>query len=111
MYVPGTTLSEAMKTHLPALRRAITDRRAIDLGYVREDSERSLRRIRPLGLAFFGKSWLVIGWCELRQGFRSFRLDRITSLEISSQVYEPEAGKTLDDYFAAIGIDDPGALD
>lgn len=110
MYVPGFALPEAMRTHLPVLRRAIEGRRRIDLAYVREDGAPSTRRIRPLGLAFFGKSWLVVGWCELREGFRSFRLDRITSLETTSTVFEHEAGKTLDDYFLAIGVEEPGAL-
>lgn len=111
MYVPGMALPAAMRSHLPELRRAIAERRTVEIAYVREDGETSTRRIRPLGLAFFGKSWLVIGWCELRDGFRSFRLDRVTGLCTTSVAFEPEPGKTLDDYFASIGVEEPGSID
>jgi predicted DNA-binding transcriptional regulator YafY len=40
----------------------------------------------------------MAAWCELRQDFRSFRLDRISELALTGEGFEVEAGKTLDDF-------------
>jgi predicted DNA-binding transcriptional regulator YafY len=44
--------------------------------------------------------WLMAGWCELRNNFRTFRLDRINSFEISTETFKPETGKTLKDFLS-----------
>ena len=41
----------------------------------------SERTVRPLSLAYFGPIWLLAAWCELREAFRNFRVDRIEELE------------------------------
>jgi len=41
--------------------------------------------------------WLMLAWCELRQDFRSFRLDRMSDIAIADP-FQPERGKTLPDY-------------
>lgn len=56
--------------------------------YVREDAElrisyrdlkdrRTTRDIKPLALLYYIDAVLLAAWCELRQGFRHFRIDRI----------------------------------
>ena len=54
--------------------------------------------MRPLGLAFYGPAWLLASWCELRQDFRSFRLDRMSHLEVLPDSFRPEPGKTIQDF-------------
>jgi predicted DNA-binding transcriptional regulator YafY len=54
----------------------------------------------PLGLAFYGPIWILAAWCELRQDFRAFRLDRMQALVLSEDKFRPERGKTLNDYLA-----------
>lgn len=47
--------------------------------------------IRPLILYFWGKTWTLGAWCELREGFRSFRVDRmntVASLEVQFETTE-----------------------
>ena len=39
------------------------------------------RCVWPLGLFFWGKIWTLVSWCELRQDYRSFRVDRVQALE------------------------------
>ena len=38
------------------------------------------RVLRPLGCFYWGAAWTLAAWCELRQDFRSFRVDRIEAL-------------------------------
>ena len=67
----------------------------------RDESQRPTRRtVRPLALAFYGPVWLLTAWCELRDDFRSFRLDRISDLEVLDERFHPEPGKTFGDMLA-----------
>jgi predicted DNA-binding transcriptional regulator YafY len=70
------------------------------LGYADGKQDKSTRVIRPLALSFVGHAWLLTAWCELRAGFRNFRLDRIISLDLLDQPFVPEVGKRYDDFVA-----------
>ena len=37
-------------------------------------------------MAYYGDVSLISGWCELRQDFRSFRVDRILSSQRSTSI-------------------------
>jgi predicted DNA-binding transcriptional regulator YafY len=88
----------AFAANLPALRGAILERRKVRFAYTRADEQRSERTVRPVGLFFWGYNWTLTAWCELRDDFRSFRVDRIAGLALRDETFEPEPGKTLADY-------------
>jgi len=46
---------------------------------------------------FWGPVWTIAAWCELREGFRNFRVDRIQRLDVLDERFRDEAGKTLAD--------------
>jgi predicted DNA-binding transcriptional regulator YafY len=62
----------------------------------------SQRTVRPLGLAFFGNRWTLLAWCELRNDFRAFRLDRVREMQVLPERFTDEPGKTMEDYLAAM---------
>lgn len=80
------------------LRRAIRTKHMIHFSYTKEDGTPSKRTLRPLALAFFAPSWLLMGWCEARNDFRNFRLDRMIDLNVSPERFTDEKGKRLQDY-------------
>ncbi|MFN3149155.1 helix-turn-helix transcriptional regulator [Bremerella sp.] len=82
---------------LTSLRRAIRSKRLVEIGYTDESGKKSQRRIRPLCLVFIAPVWLVAAWCETRQGFREFRVDRITSMKVTDEEFRPEKGKSIED--------------
>ena len=51
----------------------------------------------PLGLFFWGTVWTLGGWCELRNSFRNFRLDRMQRVEQSGEHYPLVEGRSLND--------------
>jgi predicted DNA-binding transcriptional regulator YafY len=79
------------------------ERRKLRLRYQNEKGEESERVVRPLGAFFWGKSWTVAAWCELRNDFRNFRLDRIVGLTATEETFEEEPGRRLRDYLRQIG--------
>ncbi len=64
-----------------------------------------MRRVRPLGLYFWGDVWTLAAWCELREDFRNFRLDRIVEANITTEHFPDEAGKRLEDFLRRIHAD------
>jgi len=90
----------AFNAHLTPIRRAIRERRKLDINYESLADASTSRRIRPLGLAFFGPFWMLASWCELRRDFRTFRIERITTLKVTSETFRDEPGKTMEDFLA-----------
>lgn len=99
LFAPGFHVPVESARELSTLRRAIRERRKARMSYVDRAQAATERTVRPLGLFFWGASWTVAAWCELRQGFRGFRLDRVQKLELTELRFEDEAGQTLGDFF------------
>ena len=65
-----------------------------DITYEDEKGNESQRIVRPLGVWFWGKVWTAVCWCELRNDFRMFRLDRIIALT-ETGTFRPQKDQTL----------------
>ena len=105
LFAPRYGNEQPVAEQLRPLRAAIVERRRVRFSYRREDGKRSARTVRPVGLFFWGYNWTLVAWCELRDDFRSFRLDRMTSPRRLESGFEPEPGKRLVDYFERINED------
>ena len=46
--------------------------------------------------------WTHSAWCEVRNGFRNFRVDRIGELRVLDVRFRDEPGKTLADLFREV---------
>jgi len=71
----GALVPGAVDTEL--VRGAIREERKLDLRYRDENGNESSRRVLPLAVIYYVHAMLLVGWCELRDDFRHFRLDRI----------------------------------
>lgn len=47
--------------------------------------------------------WTLAAWCELRDDFRDFRLDRVKRIELLDEPFADEPGRTLRDLLARYG--------
>jgi len=70
---------------LPLIREAIRREQKLMLGYTDPSGQRTDRTVCPLALAFFNEVQVLAAWCELRDSFRHFRVDRIASLSPSEE--------------------------
>lgn len=98
--VPSFPFSLTVADELEVLRAAIKQQRKVRFDYRREDDEKSTRIVHPLGLFYWGKVWTLAAWCELRDGFRHFRLDRMSNIASLEDRYESLEGRTLQDFLA-----------
>ena len=92
------TLPDTVRNRIDQVEQAASDCVLLDITYQDEKGTASTRTIRPLGLWFWGKVWTIVAWCELRQNFRIFRLDRVEDLKEGAR-FKPVPGQTLRDFY------------
>jgi len=102
MLVPDFHIDPKVRNTLGVIRRGILEKRKMKLHYTRADGAATERIVRPLGLFYWGNTWSFAAWCELRKGFRNFRIDRISEWTVLPDTFNGEPGKTLDAYITAI---------
>ena len=74
---------------LDAVQRAVVEGEQVTLGYVARNREPSTRVVHPLGLAAKGWAWYLVA--DTEAGLRTFRVDRMTSVEPTGEaVVRPE---------------------
>lgn len=97
VFAPPLGVPEGVARGLADLRRAVRERRKVRFAYVDGAGAGSERTVWPLGLFFWGRTWSLAGYCELRRGFRNFRADRVRGLEVLEERFERLEGRQLED--------------
>lgn len=110
MFVADFHVPEAVTERLGQARLAISNRRRLYLEYRDAAEALSERIVWPLGLCYWGGAWTIAAWCELRQDFRTFRVDRILSARTLESPVPDTPGRTLNDYFATVACEDCSEL-
>ena len=91
--------SQSEDRWLRECRRALLHRNLVEIDYLAVNSEQpTSRQIEPIGLYYYGWHWHLIGWCRLREGYRDFRLDRITSFVPQAEQFPRHSRLTLQQY-------------
>lgn len=96
--IPRPSLTHAMRETIDTLERAVTQRTRIGISYADEAGNATVRTVRPIGLWYWGPVWTLVAWCELREAFRMFRIDRITEPEEIGP-FDPSPGQTIQDFY------------
>ena len=86
---------------LDGVRRAIASQCRLHFDYIDLSGKSSARVVRPLGLYYWGVTWTLAAWCEAREDFRNFRVDRMSALTLGGRFPE-EPAQSLDAFLAAI---------
>lgn len=75
--------------YLSLLQLAITNNQLITISYISESGETTERMIESLALYSTQENWILIAYCRLRKEKRAFRLDRIQTLNVLSESFDP----------------------
>ena len=100
-YVPQFHIPKQLGERFELLRGAIRDKAKVHFVYGDAEKKLSERRVRPLSLYFWGEHWTLAAWCESRDDFRSFRIDRVIRLQVTDETFRDESGKRLADFVRA----------
>jgi predicted DNA-binding transcriptional regulator YafY len=96
----GTRADRPAPGHLDAVQTAVVSGRQIVLGYLARTGEPSTRRVHPLGLATKSGSWYLVA--DTDAGQRTFRVDRIQSVELTDDAVVRPVGFELSDAWQMI---------
>lgn len=96
------------RVDVAALRRAVRTSHKVDIAYRDEAGSQSLRVIWPIALVYFDTQRLLIAWCELRNGFRSFRTDRMETATVLPDRYPQPRANLLRQWIAEQGRNGSG---
>ncbi|GAB3860394.1 hypothetical protein GCM10027610_101280 [Dactylosporangium cerinum] len=70
----------------PTVVEAFTTGRVLDIAYADRFGATTRRLIEPAGYLGGPHGWYLLAWCRLREGMRSFRVDRIHDVSATPEV-------------------------
>jgi len=84
---PSQVAVEATETDetLSLIRTSVDAGVQIQFDYQNSQGERESRRVDPLRIESLDADWYLRAWCHLREGVRTFRLDRISNPVITTE--------------------------
>ena len=84
-----TSFSHSFKNKFHILQNAIDDHLCVNILYVDKFGEQTSRRIEPIVFLFKDGVWYIYSFCLTRNDFRFFKLNRIASIQLTNDVFEP----------------------
>jgi predicted DNA-binding transcriptional regulator YafY len=104
VYATPFGLPKFIRLRLQLLREAVQQRRKVIFKYGDAQQRQSERCVSPLGCFFWGDGWALVAWCDMREDFRTFRIDRIIDAHLTDQTFDPEHSQSLPTYLQRHGI-------
>lgn len=108
--VDATTLTVPMFRGEPVaidasvIRASIRKEQKLVITYRDQDGAGTTRTLWPLLIGFFDKVLVLAAWCELRQDYRAFRVDRIQSAEPKDERYPRRRAELVKEWRARQNI-------
>ncbi|HCL6648710.1 TPA: YafY family transcriptional regulator [Raoultella ornithinolytica] len=102
LFAPDFGAQGYSKAQFDLVHRAVSGQRVLALDYRDEAGKVSQREVLPLGLFFWGERWLLVSWCELRDDYRCFRLDRCLDVAATGRLFSERADRSLSDFLRKV---------
>lgn len=99
IHVPTTQNEQLLCECFADLESAIADSLSVEMEYDGLESGRLRRVVDPYFIVFRARAFYIVGYCHLRGNYRTFRVDRIRSLAVSSQKFRRRRDITPESYF------------
>lgn len=80
---------------LPQIRSSIRGAQALKVNYISLKDQTTTRIILPLAVIYYAEVNLLVAWCETRQDYRNFRVDRITEIIFLDRFFKDECEQLL----------------
>lgn len=102
IYAPDIALQPHSRSGFDVIHQAISSQQVLALHYRDEAGQLSWREVQPLGLFFWGEHWLLAAWCERRNDYRCFRLDRCLTITLTGRRFSESAERSLADFLRKV---------
>ncbi len=102
IYAPDIAMQHHSRSGFDVIHQAISAQRVLGLHYRDESGHLSSRDVQPLGLFFWGEHWLLAAWCERRDDYRCFRLDRCLNITMTDRRFSEGADRSLADFLRKV---------
>lgn len=89
---------------LADIRKAIRAQSKLKMRYIDSSYEETHRTVWPFALGYFDRALILAAWCELREGYRHFRIDRIQAFTALSERYSRSRRSLLQEWQTQQGI-------
>lgn len=106
-YVSSGDAETPKGVDLAELRRAIRETRKVRIAYADAQGSRTDQIVWPVAMAYYVDVTVLGAWCELRNDFRHFRVERITASTILGYVFPTDGGSLMERWFALQGRNVP----
>jgi predicted DNA-binding transcriptional regulator YafY len=83
---------------IDSINNAIQNHKMATIEYEARDFEISMRDIEPMALLFKHNKRNIVGYCHLRNEYRTFRLDRINMIKVNQATFTPRQDFNLSDF-------------
>jgi len=95
---PFRQIEHDVAANMASIRLATDSCNKLCISYHSLQDEVTKRTVRPLAMFFWGSVWTLGAWCELRENYRTFRVDRIEDLQVLQDKFSADKGPTLEGY-------------
>ena len=92
------TTHEASTVNIKTVREACWDERALHITYEDRKGIVTQRRILPLAVLYFENAVMLLAYCHLRDGYRSFHVTHIRDVQPLKESFRPHRVRLLNDY-------------
>lgn len=97
--IPVLQKDTVMRQRHAFIRSACEQHNKLTLCYTDEAGASSHRVIWPLGIVGLHGLWMLLAWCELRGDYRTFRFDRVQSVELEGSPFVATPKVSMAHYF------------
>ncbi|XSG77281.1 helix-turn-helix transcriptional regulator [Herpetosiphon llansteffanensis] len=84
--------TELQPSIIARLSLAVHKCQSLNMRYMALNGTESTRLFDPYGIVYYQGFWYAVGYCHTRRDLRTFRLDRISELQATEQVFDQPVG-------------------
>ena len=81
--------SKALPPNIEEIKAALNGNYYLSFQYYDRSGEETMRKVEPYRLIFKDSNWYLQAYCTSRQDFRTFRLSRMSSLQVLDETFIP----------------------
>jgi len=88
---------------LHEIEQALTSNLELEMDYYSNYNGNTSRRVvEPIGLCYYYHQWHMFAYCQLREGYRDFRVDRMSKVKVLDKHFKKHKHPSLQQYIDSI---------